>query len=94
MVSEEVELAADATFLLARATATPRDKASVYAAFLARRPPSPYRELATVDEARALLDAGDGASARRLAHDLRSHPVPDVVRKKLEALERSADRGR
>jgi hypothetical protein len=87
------ELAADATFLLARAAATPPERASVYAAFLARRPPSPYRELAAVDEARALLDAGDRASARRIADELHSLPVPGVVRKKLEALERSLGGG-
>jgi RNA polymerase sigma factor (sigma-70 family) len=87
--TNDVSLGADAAFLLARASGSARERAAVYARYLAHDPPSPYRELATVDEALALLDAGDTSGARSLAERLRTLPrLPAVVAPGVARLER------
>lgn len=92
--SSDAPLAADAVFLQARATSSPGDRVALFARYLARRPPSPYREQALVDEAVARADAGDTAGAQALAESLRAaEPVPDVVAPSLARLERRLGTG-
>jgi hypothetical protein len=87
--SADDALVADAVFLEARAAASPRERADLYARYLAGDPPSPYRERAAVDEARALLDAGDIAGARARVAGLRAGSrLPDVAAVALAPLER------
>jgi hypothetical protein len=88
--STDAELAADALFLEARTTTSPAERAALYARFLAGDPPSPYRERAAVDEAFALLEAGDvsGAKARAAALRARGH-LPGIAADALERLERA-----
>jgi hypothetical protein len=90
MGSADAELAADAVFLEARTSASPAERALLYARFLASGPPSPYRERAAVDEAAALLDAGDveGARARAAALRAKGH-LPGIASEALERLERA-----
>jgi hypothetical protein len=89
LASADASLGADAAFLEARAAESPRARADVIARYLANDPPSPYRERAVVDQALALLDAGDvsGARARAAALRVRGH-LPDVAAVALERLER------
>jgi hypothetical protein len=86
--SGDASLAADAVFLEARATSSPRERAELFARYRARRPPSPYREQALVDEAVARADEGDTAAARALVERLHTAAVPDVVVPSLARLER------
>jgi hypothetical protein len=91
--SRDAALAADAVFLQARATASPGDRAALLARYVARRPPSPYREQALLDEALARADAGDTAGARALADALRAMPhLPDMLSPSLVRLERRLGR--
>jgi RNA polymerase sigma-70 factor (ECF subfamily) len=93
VLSRDASLAADAVFLLARASGSPRQRAAVYASYLAHGPPSPYREQALVDEALALLDGGDAAAAGALAAEVRNGAhVPEVVAPSLVRLERRLSR--
>jgi hypothetical protein len=88
--SPDAELAADAVFLEARTSTSPAERAALYARFLASGPPSPYREQAAVDEAVALLEAGDvsGARARAAALRAKGH-LPGIASEALERLERA-----
>jgi hypothetical protein len=88
--SRDAALAADAFFLEARTTTSPAERAALYARFLAGDPPSPYRERAAVDEALALLEAGDvsGARARAAALRARGH-LPEMAADALGRLERA-----
>jgi hypothetical protein len=88
--SADAALAADAVFLEARAAGSPRDRAALFARYVATDPPSPYRERALVDEALALLEAGDADAARARVAELRAAgPVPEVVAGALASLERA-----
>ncbi len=88
--SPDAALAADAVLLEGRATDSAQERAALYARYLAADPPSPYRELAVVDQGLALLEAGDIAGARARAASLRAAgPVPVVATASLARLERA-----
>jgi len=87
--SGDPDLVADAAFLEARASDTPLERAALLRHYVLGRPPSPYRERAMVDEALALLDAGEVGAARERARELRAGgPLPSVVAAAVARLER------
>jgi hypothetical protein len=73
-------------FLASRWTDDPSARARALASYLARRPPSPYREQAIVERGHALADAGDLAGARGAVAEIERAPVPSVVRPSLARL--------
>jgi RNA polymerase sigma-70 factor (ECF subfamily) len=85
------ELAGDAMFVLARRTADPKERAQLLAIFLARNPPSPYREQAMVERAEALLDAGDKARARAIVLALRAQEIPSFTVPALRRVEQRSN---
>jgi hypothetical protein len=88
--SADAALAADAVFLEAQAAGSPRERAALYARYVATDPPTPYRERAVVDEGLALLEAGDAEGARARVAALRARgAVPRVVAEPLARLERA-----
>jgi hypothetical protein len=90
--SADDALAADAVFLEARAIGSPRERVALFARYVAADPPSPYLETAIVDEAVALLEAGDADAARARVAELRAAgPVPELVAGALARLERALE---
>lgn len=88
LASSDVAMAGDAAFLLAQSFSSPRERAGSLARYLDTSPPSPYREQAQLEEASALLLAGDEDEARARIDALRrEHDLPRVVRLGLERLE-------
>jgi hypothetical protein len=73
-------------FLAERWIDEPAKRARRLADYLARRPPSPYREQAIVERGHALLDAGDVAGAREAAAEVERATVPSIVRPSLARL--------
>jgi RNA polymerase sigma-70 factor (ECF subfamily) len=72
-------LAGDALFVLVRRTKSPKERAQLLASFLARNPPSPYREQAMVERAEALLDSGDKPQARAIVLSLEGKEIPSFT---------------
>jgi hypothetical protein len=91
--SADADLAADAVLLEARATANARERAEVYARYLATAPPWPYREQAIAERGLALLEAADEEGARACVRALQSEAnVPGPVVPVLRRLERALAR--
>jgi hypothetical protein len=87
--ASDPSLAGDAAFLLARSAASARERAEVLERYVARPRPSPYREQAEVERARALVEAGDAARARMIVRGLRAGGVPAVVEAGLARVEQA-----
>jgi hypothetical protein len=86
--STDPALAADAVFLDARASSV-AERVEVYERYLATQPPSPFREEAMVERARALILHGDAAGARACVDELHKGPqLPSIVRASVEDLDR------
>ena len=86
--SKDPAVAAEAIFLWARATDSAHDRVDGYSRYLQSLPPSPYREQALAEKARALIDAGDKVAARACVAELRASPsLPPVVARSTERLE-------
>jgi hypothetical protein len=93
--ADDAPLAADAALLLARAHRDAAERAAVWATYLASSPPSPYREQALVERAKALLDAGDVAGAHAVVSALGPPAsLPDVVRAPLARVVNRLERER
>jgi hypothetical protein len=91
--ARDPELAADAIFLDARATPDPSARAELYGAYLAGRPPSPYREQALAERGLALAASGDMNGAAACASMLRAElEVPSVAAAAFSRLERALER--
>jgi RNA polymerase sigma-70 factor (ECF subfamily) len=82
----DLALAGDAVFLLARHSPDPAGRASLLEEYIARDPPSPYREQAMVERAEALLRAGDRSSAASIVRALQRKPIAPITRPALERL--------
>ena len=92
LLAPEPSLAADAATLLARSFPVPADRAAAWARYLATSPPSPHRERAVLDRARALLDAGQPAEARGLLQQLSTSALGEAQKRQWERLSRDAER--
>jgi len=78
--------ASDATWLYARTYEDARDRAAAWGRIVATEPLGPMRDLAAVEEAKALHEAGDDARARAIADALEARGVAPVVRDALLAM--------
>jgi hypothetical protein len=91
--SADPSLAGDAAFLLSGSMSTPRERLEVLDRYLATPRPSPYREQAEVERARALLEVGREADARAIVRTLRAEPnLPLVAQPGLARIERALHR--
>jgi hypothetical protein len=82
----DTKLAADAVWLLARCSRVPRERADIWAAYLATSPPSSMRQLALIERATALEEAGDTAGAISILHALDGETLTPVASTAVRAL--------
>ena len=82
----DVRLAADAATLLAHSERSAAARAESWAHYLATSPPSAYRELALLERAEALFDAGRPRDANEIIAELRTLPLSEARKRQLERL--------
>lgn len=82
----DVRLAADAATLLAHSERSAAARAESWAHYLATSPPSAYRELALLERAEALFDAGRPREANEIIAELRTLPLSEARKRQLERL--------
>lgn len=82
----DVRLAADAATLLAHSERSAAARAESWARYLATSPPSAYRELALLERAEALFDAGRPREANEIIVELRTLPLSEAHKRQLERL--------
>lgn len=93
LTAPEATLAADAATLLAGSHPVPADRAAAWARYLATSPPSPHRERAMIDRAKALIASGQTSEAKALLFQLASAPgtLTEAQKRQVERLAHDAE---
>ena len=88
----DARLSADATWLYVRTFRTPRERAGAWARYLATAPSSSMKQIALVERARELADAGDEAAARAIVEGLGGETLAPVAADSLERVKARLER--